>query len=157
MRIRLKQMVCVVLAAYMLCVSGGVNVYHYCCDACRSYGHDIFTTITCEEVHLHHHCSEQGCGHGHCAQAVHAHDDLCSHLTQTAKHCDVHHIEAPQLSADNGADVVPEAMVMDAIPAAVAVVDMPVVERGICLCILSNAPPVRGGRVVIALKNSYLI
>ncbi len=95
------------MALFMLSVCGGVNIYHYCCDACRDYGHDIFRTISCEEVHVSHHCSEDVCHHKHQnhTRIIEDKDDLCAHLMAQSAHCDVHHIEAPYFSHFNGTKV----------------------------------------------------
>lgn len=94
------QIVSLCMALFMLSVCGGVNIYHYCCDACRDYGHDIFQTISCEEVHANHHCCNNECSHNHTShtEIPHNHNDLCAHLNANYDHCDVHHIDAPYLS-----------------------------------------------------------
>ena len=97
------QIVSLWLALFMLSVCGGINIYHYCCDACKNHGHDIFQTISCEEVHASHHCSDDDCQHSHHnhTRVVENRDDLCTHLMASTAHCDVHHIEAPGFSHFN--------------------------------------------------------
>lgn len=158
MRHRLMQILSVALAVYILYVSGGTNIYHYCCDACRSYGHSIFITVTCEEVHSHFHCSGHGCSHGQPASAPHSHDDLCYHLTQTAEHCDVHHIDAPQLTAGQRTGIIPIMPLLAIMQvSAVGGGNVFAVTRDLYVRNFSNAPPLLDGRSVITLKNSYLI
>ena len=84
-------------------ICGGLNIYHYCCDACRKHGHDIFQTISCEEVHASHHCSDDDCQHSHYnhTRIIENQDDLCAHLMADSDHCDVHHIDAPYFSQFN--------------------------------------------------------
>ena len=84
-------------------ISGGLNIYHYCCDACEEHGHDIFQTISCEEVHASHHCSDDDCHHEHHnhTRIIENRDDLCAHLMASSAHCDVHHVEAPYFSQSN--------------------------------------------------------
>ena len=84
-------------------ICGGLNIYHYCCDACREHGHDIFQTISCEEVHASHHCSDDDCQHSHHnhTRIIENQDDLCAHLMANSDHCDVHHIDAPYFSQFN--------------------------------------------------------
>ena len=91
------------MAVFIVCISGGLNIYHYCCDACQEHGHDIFQNISCEEVHAEHHCSEDDCHHSHHdhARVIENTNDLCAHLTANSAHCDVHHIEAPYFSHFN--------------------------------------------------------
>ena len=59
------QIVSFCLAMFIAYICGGLNIYHYCCDACKEHGHDIFQTISCEEVHASHHCSDDDCHHSH--------------------------------------------------------------------------------------------
>ena len=84
-------------------ICGGLNIYHYSCDACREHGHDIFQTISCEEVHASHHCSDDDCQHSHYnhTRIIENQDDLCAHLMADSDHCDVHHIDAPYFSQFN--------------------------------------------------------
>ena len=91
------------LAIFIAYISGGLNIYHYCCDACKEHGHDIFQTISCEEVHAEHHCTEDDCHHDHHnhTRVIENRDDLCAHLMANSAHCDVHHIEAPYFSHFN--------------------------------------------------------
>lgn len=81
-------------ALFFAWVATGINVYHYCCDACASYGGgNVFLLTSCEEVHAHHHCTEQGHCHkcGKVQRHVNDDFDLCSHLTSESDHCDAHH------------------------------------------------------------------
>ena len=97
------QIISLCLAVFIVCISGGLNIYHYCCDACQEHGHDIFQNISCEEVQAEHHCSEDDCHHSHHdhARVIENTNDLCAHLTANSAHCDVHHIEAPYFSHFN--------------------------------------------------------
>ena len=156
----MRNIVSVVLALYIMCVSGGVDVYHYCCDACRDYGHNIYRTITCDEVHGEHRCTDSGCTSHHSHEATshhHTPSDLCSHIAQTSRHCDVHHFDAPQLTVDNSHVSLP------AIP--VAAILAPTIDIDFIqtysldneVNAFSNAPPLLDGRAILVLKNSYLI
>ncbi|MGN0187316.1 MAG: hypothetical protein ACI392_06175 [Paludibacteraceae bacterium] len=59
--------VCALLAVYFFAAGSGVNVAHYCCDACAEHGMRMFAEGSCEEVHHNHqhhehasaHCCEQ--------------------------------------------------------------------------------------------------
>ncbi|MGM9794825.1 MAG: hypothetical protein ACI3ZZ_01195 [Candidatus Aphodosoma sp.] len=150
------------MAGLILFGIGGLNIYHYCCDACEEYGHNIFTTISCEEVHAHHHCSDHHCSDSHCN---HNHslvndnkNDICSHLTAHAKHCDVHHIEVfselSSYSQDFSIDAPQPTMLLyiveNKFDIEASIDDYP-------LFTLSNAPPIFDGRAIIVRKNSYLI
>lgn len=97
------QIVSICLAIFIAYISGGLNIYHYCCDACKEHGHDIFQTISCEEVHTSHHCSDDDCHHEHHnhTRVIENRDDLCAHLMANSAHCDVHHVEAPYFSQFN--------------------------------------------------------
>lgn len=97
------QIVSFCLAMFIAYICGGLNIYHYCCDACREHGHDIFQTISCEEVHASHHCSDDDCQHSHYnhTRIIENQDDLCAHLMADSDHCDVHHIDAPYFSQFN--------------------------------------------------------
>lgn len=97
------QIVSFCLAMFIAYICGGLNIYHYCCDACREHGHDIFQTISCEEVHASHHCSDDDCQHSHYnhTRIIENQDDLCAHLMADLDHCDVHHIDAPYFSQFN--------------------------------------------------------
>ena len=97
------QIVSFCLAMFIAYICGGLNIYHYCCDACREHGHDIFQTISCEEVHASHHCSDDDCQHSHHnhTRIIENQDDLCAHLMANSDHCDVHHIDAPYFSQFN--------------------------------------------------------
>ncbi|MBO5085921.1 MAG: hypothetical protein J6B65_01640, partial [Paludibacteraceae bacterium] len=76
------QIVSLCIAIFIAYISGGLNIYHYCCDACEEHGHDIFQTISCEEVHESHHCSDDDCQHSHYnhTRIIENQDDLCAHL-----------------------------------------------------------------------------
>ena len=97
------QIVSLCIAIFIAYISGGLNIYHYCCDACKEHGHDIFQTISCEEVHASHHCSDVDCQHSHYnhTRIIENQDDLCAHLMADSDHCDVHHIDAPYFSQFN--------------------------------------------------------
>ena len=97
------QAISLCLAIFVAYISGGLNIYHYCCDACEEHGHDIFQTISCEEVHESHHCSDDDCHHEHHnhTRIIENRDDLCAHLMASSAHCDVHHVEAPYFSQSN--------------------------------------------------------
>ena len=97
------QIVSLCIAIFIAYISGGLNIYHYCCDACKEHGHDIFQTISCEEVHASHHCSDDDCHHSHHnhTRIIENQDDLCAHLMANSDHCDVHHIDAPYFSQFN--------------------------------------------------------
>ena len=97
------QIVSLCIAIFIAYISGGLNIYHYCCDACEEHGHDIFQTISCEEVHASHHCSDDDCQHSHYnhTRIIENQDDLCAHLMADSDHCDVHHIDAPYFSQFN--------------------------------------------------------
>ena len=97
------QAISLCLAIFVAYISGGLNIYHYCCDACKEHGHDIFQTISCEEVHASHHCSDDDCQHSHYnhTRIIENQDDLCAHLMADSDHCDVHHIDAPYFSQFN--------------------------------------------------------
>lgn len=146
-----------ILAIYILCVSGGVNVYHYCCNACESYGHNIYQTISCDEVHSQHHCTDTNCTHLHTLSHIHNIDDLCAHIAQNSSHCDVHHIDAPQLTIDSDNIAVPTT----AITAILVNTETILVDHDIATATiessLPNAPPILDGRAIIALKSSLLI
>ena len=97
------QIVSLCIAIFIAYISGGLNIYHYCCDACKEHGHDIFQTISCEEVHALHHCSDDDCHHEHHnhTRVIENRDDLCAHLMANSAHCDVHHVEVPYFSQSN--------------------------------------------------------
>ncbi len=97
------QAISLCLAIFVAYISGGLNIYHYCCDACEEHGHDIFQTISCEEVHTSHHCSDDDCHHEHHnhTRVIENRNDLCAHLMADSDHCDVHHIDAPYFSQFN--------------------------------------------------------
>ena len=97
------QIVSFCLAMFIAYICGGLNIYHYCCDACKEHGHDIFQTISCEEVHASHHCSDDDCQHSHYnhTRIIENQDDLCAHLMADSDHCDVHHIDTPYFSQFN--------------------------------------------------------
>lgn len=159
MKYRILNILTFSLALFMAYICGGMNIYHYCCDACRSQGHNIFLTISCEEVHASHHCSEQGCNHEtHTSLHVHENtNDLCSHLASKSKHCDVHHIDAPQLSQYQSID-------LHFISPVTAICATPIISDNISIYNISgvnkinpDAPPIFNGRDIIVLKSSYLI
>lgn len=112
------QVISLCLALFMALVSGGVNIYHYCCDACEEHGRDIFQTISCEEVHesmhnaqctMHNYkndslqecniCKSQ-CTACNCKNKV----SICKNnetMVNNADHCGIIHIEAPYFSQFN--------------------------------------------------------
>lgn len=146
----------------MALTSGGVDIYHYCCDACAEYGHNIFRTISCEEVHALHHCDELDCvhcgNHTHRRSAVSENSkDLCSHLASKAKHCDVHHINAPQLQTHNSVDFKISLPVADMLfyDNIVSEIYSETTEKEYRF--LADPPLFIDGRAIIVLKNSYLI
>lgn len=150
------------LALFMAYIGSGINIYHYCCDACRSHGHNIYLTISCEEVHASHRCADHSCNHANHRHnsSVCVHEDtgnLCTHLASTAKHCDVHHVAAPQLTQDNSHTPHFEIPLVATLPSFV-ITDNTLTPNTSEPCnVHSNAPPIRSGRAIIALKSSYII
>ena len=154
-----------VMACFILFGMGGLNIYHYCCDACEEYGHNIFTTISCEEVHSLHHCSEHHYTDAHCCDKEHTKSfvgenksDICTHLTSHAKHCDVHHVDVFTELYSHSQDF--------HIDAPIALFVMYIIDNNSdiqfssiskSLYNYSDSPPVFDGRAIIVRKNSYLI
>ena len=143
----------------MAYISGGLNIYHYCCDACEEHGHDIFQTISCEEVHESHHCSDDDCHHEHHnhTRIIENRDDLCAHLMASSAHCDVHHVEAPYFSQSNPLKVnfvSPLVAIIEAIHNSQSIIhnheyktldyDIPIIHN-------------LTGRAIIMRKSAYLI
>ena len=154
------QIVSLCLALFIAYISGGLNIYHYCCDACEEYGHDIFQTISCEEVHTSHHCSDDDCHHEHHnhTRVIENRDDLCAHLMSDSAHCDVHHIEAPYFSQFNP-------LKMNIVSPLVAILPISMhnaqcTMHNIECKMQSEAIPlvqILTGRAIIVLKSAYLI
>lgn len=112
------QIVSICLAIFITYISGGLNIYHYCCDACREHGHDIFQTISCEEVHKSMH-NAQCTIHNYKNDSLHECNickgqctacccknkvSICKNnetKVSDADHCGIIHIEAPYLSQFN--------------------------------------------------------
>ncbi len=54
------------LAALVMYATSGVNVYSYCCDACRSHGSNFFSFVSCSDVHNEFVCEcSHDVGHHH--------------------------------------------------------------------------------------------
>ena len=153
------QIISLCLAVFIVCISGGLNIYHYCCDACQEHGHDIFQNISCEEVHAEHHCSEDDCHHSHHdhARVIENTNDLCAHLTANSAHCDVHHIEAPaflRLTSKKINIVLPLLATIESIYTSQFLIHNYNDE------IVSDAVPIvenLSGRAIIVRKSAYLI
>jgi hypothetical protein len=148
------------LAIFIAYISGGLNIYHYCCDACKEHGHGIFQTISCEEVHASHHCLDDDCHHDHHnhTRVIENRDDLCAHLMANSAHCDVHHLEAPYFSHFNTTKVNIASPLVAILP----------ISMHYALCTVHNpefktqneAIPlvlILTGRAIIVRKSAYLI
>ena len=154
------QIVSICLAMFIAYISGGLNIYHYCCDACKEHGHDIFQTISCEEVHTSHHCSDDDCHHSHHnhTRVIENQDDLCAHLMANSAHCDVHHIEAPYFSQFNPLKVNIVSPLVAILP--ISMHNAQCTMHNIECKMQSEAIPLvqnLTGRAIIALKSAYLI
>ena len=154
------QIVSLCLAMFIAYISGGLNIYHYCCDACEEHGRDIFQTISCEEVHAEHHCTDDDCHHGHHdhTRIVENRDDLCAHLMANSAHCDVHHVEAPYFSQSNPLKV---NLVSPLVAILATVHNSQVVVRDYEYTFFNkNGVPIAhnlSGRAIIVRKAEYLI
>ena len=91
------QVISICLAFFMAFISGGLNIYHYCCDACAEHGRDIFHIMSCKEVHSDAHNEECDIHHDMAIYDCCMHDESDECLTKEG-HCDVQHIEAPDFS-----------------------------------------------------------
>lgn len=158
---KLVQNISVLIMVCLLLVgTGGLNIYHYCCDACEEYGHQIFNTITCEEVHSHHHCSDHHCSHdSHSNDVVSDNvDDICSHLVAHAKHCDVHHMDVFSDFTPDSQNISVDVPLFSFVLFEVGnKVDTQITLYNNFLSSISDAPPLSDGRSIIVRKNSYLI
>ncbi|MBQ8721731.1 MAG: hypothetical protein IJY67_06255 [Paludibacteraceae bacterium] len=153
------QIVSLCIAIFIAYISGGLNIYHYCCDACKERGHDIFQTISCEEVHASHHCSDDDCHHSHHnhTRIIENQDDLCAHLMANSDHCDVHHIDAPYFSQFNPLKVnivSPLVAIFETIHNSQFIIhDYEYEARDYDIPIVQNLT----GRAIIVRKSAYLI
>ena len=153
------QIVSLCIAIFIAYISGGLNIYHYCCDACEEHGHDIFQTISCEEVHESHHCSDDDCQHSHYnhTRIIENQDDLCAHLMADSDHCDVHHIDAPYFSQFNPLKVnivSPLVAIFETIHNSQFIIhDYEYEARDYDIPIVQNLT----GRAIIVRKSAYLI
>ena len=148
------------LAMFIAYIGGGLNIYHYCCDACEEHGHDIFQTISCEEVHAEHHCTEDDCHHEHHnhTRIIENRDDLCAHLMASSAHCDVHHVEAPYFSQSNPLKVNFVSPLIAIHP--ISMHNAQCIMHNIECKIQSEAIPlvqILTGRAIIVRKSAYLI
>ena len=140
-------------------ISGGLNIYHYCCDACEEYGHDIFQTISCEEVHTSHHCSNDDCHHEHHnhTRVIENRDDLCAHLMANSAHCDVHHVEVPYFSQSNHLKV---NLVLPLVAIIEIIHNSQFIIHNYEYSFINNGVPIAhnlSGRAIIVRKSAYLI
>ena len=151
------QVISLCLALFMALISGGVNIYHYCCNACEEHGRDIFHIMSCKEVHsathhdecdMHHNMKVYDC-------CMHGDGDNCS--MQTEDHCDVQHIEAPNFSHFNTEKVsfaAPLVATLTSIHNSQFVIDnYEIKTQNYGIPIVRNLP----GRAIIVLKAAYLI
>lgn len=155
------QILSICLALLITYFSGGLNIYHYCCDACKEHGHDIFQTISCEEVHASHHCDSDDCHHNHHnhTRIIENTDDLCAHLMAKSAHCDVHHISAPYFSQLN----LEKINLVSPLVAIIHYINIQPIENEAQIVSSStqNETPQKAsknsGRAIIVRKSSYLI
>ena len=154
------QIVSFCLAMFIAYICGGLNIYHYCCDACREHGHDIFQTISCEEVHASHHCSDDDCQHSHYnhTRIIENQDDLCAHLMANSDHCDVHHIDAPYFSQFNPLKVNIVSPLVAILPISMHNAQC-TIHNTECKMQRETIPLVQilTGRAIIVRKSAYLI
>ena len=97
MRKCVLQIVSLCMALFIAYAGGGLNIYHYCCDACAEHGRDIFHIMSCKEVHSATHDDECDMHHDMVVYDCCMHGDSDECLTRDG-HCDVQHIEAPDFS-----------------------------------------------------------
>ena len=151
------QVISLCLALFMALVSDGVNIYHYCCNACEEHGRDIFHIMSCKEVHsathhdecdMHHNMKVYDC-------CMHGDGDDCS--MQAEGHCDVQHIEAPDFSHFNTEKVsfaAPLMATLTSIHNSQFVIDnYEIKTQNYGIPIVRNLL----GRAIIVLKAAYLI
>ena len=151
------QVISLCLALFMALVSDGVNIYHYCCNACEEHGRDIFHIMSCKEVHSTTHHDECNMHHDMIVYdcCMHGDGDNCS--MQTEGHCDVQHVEAPYLSHFNTEKVsfvAPLVATLTSIHNSQFVIDnyeQETLNYGIPIAL--NLP----GRAIIVRKAAYLI
>ncbi|MDO4190606.1 MAG: hypothetical protein Q4D14_02825 [Bacteroidales bacterium] len=88
----LRNIVALVLVGAFCIAGSGINIYHFCCDACANQIVKLYFGLTnCHDVHSHHHCAEHD---HHCECCHHQHDNLdndCQHLKRTCDGCSITH------------------------------------------------------------------
>ncbi len=148
-------------ALLVVWVSGGVNINSYCCAVCKENGQKMFTTLTCEEVHLQHHCLETECSHVVGAYNSHicSGEGCCSHMHLNAKHCSIHRTHTILLSQEDTSDwdfSIPQIQLFfEFTPNLIALTNAGdfLLNRNI---ISSPPPPIESGRDILS-QNSLLL
>ncbi len=96
----------IALALLVVWVSGGVNISSYCCNACKENGQKMFSTLSCEEVHIMHQCAEVECSHLLNAPQPHvcSGEGCCAHTDLNVNHCDIYRTQVILLAENSIAD-----------------------------------------------------
>ena len=81
-----QQIISIYMLILFLCLGTGFNVYNYCCKSCENVGSNIFTTISCEEVHDKHLCEDNHCHHVPAMKPIPAD---CDRYSSYSDHCSV--------------------------------------------------------------------
>lgn len=85
----IRGIVAILLIAVFWVAGSGMNIYHFCCEACAHQCLEFYFGLTdCQDVHTHHHCHEHDCyceHHHHDADEDHEHD--CEHLERHSNNC----------------------------------------------------------------------
>lgn len=161
----ITNIVAVSLAFLIAWASGGLNIYHYCCDACAAHGANMFVTITCEEVHSHHECNDPNCNHHkhQCADGCHHESHglniLADIFQQDSNHCDMHHFDGMQLSQSINYDfnfTTPIIALPNFISCEILAELQPIAEQ-IKYTIYSAPPYPISGRQILATNSVFLI
>ncbi len=58
MKQKMSHIFIVLMAVYIGFAAMGVNVFHYCCEACHDHGSSYFHYVSCSDVHEEYSCSD---------------------------------------------------------------------------------------------------
>ena len=152
MRKCVLQIVSLCMALFIAYAGGGLNIYHYCCDACEEYQcsmHNVQCTIVDA---LEHEC----CTHQHADDGVIATNDI--QFTNEAEKCGVTRVEALDLwkfsSEKEGLVILPWVATLTSIHNSQFIIhnyDQGKVDYDVPIALNLS------GRAIIVRKSAYLI
>ena len=152
MRKCVLQIVSLCMALFIAYAGGGLNIYHYCCDACEEYQCTMHSTQCTIVDALEHEC----CTHQHADEGVIATDNI--QFTNEADKCGVTRVEALDLwkfsSEKEGLVVLPWVATLKATHNPQLIVHNCEQEQ------LNYGIPIAlnlSGRAIIVRKSAYLI